>query len=300
MTFPVHVTCFAIVTRRVICTYLELHQIPRPDIMAPGASISYMLSLPPIRTRVLHHLSAYDAAKLDSLCICILRRLEKKMYLDPARDIIQNVIEMQLLIKEGMQLLLIGNDVAALFQRLRDTREYLKKNGARRLTIYLVGTFPLRASATIKDRLIRFSPIMDSNDVRSSKDRQELRVLDWAMGHGGSDRKFIMSFNMPLNSRQDTDYGVWHQIHGIPEKTIDLRVYVPSFRDRSEGVCRFRATDVVRLLASDRLVLRHVREIILALMGKQKLRADDLIAPNTEWETPRYRMGTVLCRQVLS
>jgi hypothetical protein len=118
------------------------------------------------------------------------------------------------------------------------------------------------------------------------------------MGHGGSDHKFIMSFNMPLNSRKDTDYGVWHQAHGIPEKNIDLRVYVPSLKDRSEGVFRLRATDVVRVLASNRLMLSHVREIILALMGKWKLRADDLIAPNMEWETLRHRLGTVLCRQV--
>jgi hypothetical protein len=158
---------------------------------------------------------------------------------------------MQLLIKEGMQLILIGNDVAALFQRLQDTREYLKKNGARTLTIYLVGTFPLRASATIKDRLIRFSLVIDGNDFRSCKDRQELRVLNWAMGHGGLDHKFIMSFNMPLNLKNDTDYGVWHQAHGIPEKNINLRVYVPSFKDRLEDVLRLRATDVVRLLASN-------------------------------------------------
>jgi hypothetical protein len=85
-----------------------------------------------------------------------------------------------------------------------------------------------------------------------------------------------------VSPRRDGRYGVWHQAHGIPEKNIDLRVYVPSFKDRSEGVFRLRATDVFRLFASNRLVLSHVREIILALVGKWKLRADDLTALNMD------------------
>jgi hypothetical protein len=84
----------------------------------------------------------------------------------------------------------------------------------------------------------------------------------------GSDHKFIMSFNMPVNLRKDTNYGIWHQAYDIPDMTVDLRVYIPSFEDRSEGVFRLGATDVMRLLANNRLVLKSAREVILALVCK--------------------------------
>jgi hypothetical protein len=73
-----------------------------------------------VRKGILRNLSAFDVAKLDIVMGNILDPLERKLYLNPTRDLIWNTNEMNSLIECGMKLLLIGPDTYTLTKRLQD------------------------------------------------------------------------------------------------------------------------------------------------------------------------------------
>jgi hypothetical protein len=85
-----------------------------------------------VRKMILHQLSAFDVAKLDEVLQGTLDDFERKNYLDPLRDLFWDVPEANLLLQDGMQLFLFGDDVSALSERLINTREYLNRHGSRR------------------------------------------------------------------------------------------------------------------------------------------------------------------------
>jgi hypothetical protein len=113
----------------------------------------------PVRERLLQALSAYDIAKLDVVFGGFLRPRERRLYLNPIRDLIENTAEVRALEAYGLKLLLFGNDVLALRQRLLRPRDYIRKHGhSRKLQIYLVALCPVfTKTAEIRDRLLSFS-----------------------------------------------------------------------------------------------------------------------------------------------
>ncbi|KAF1999277.1 hypothetical protein P154DRAFT_232822 [Amniculicola lignicola CBS 123094] len=110
------------------------------------------------RKEVLSWLSAFDIAKLDLVLEHILDQTERQVYLNPMRDIIWNKSLMNALVLEGMKLILCGDDVRLLHQRLHDTKSYLQVHGhKRRLQIYLVGLCPFPEDMEhVNDRILSF------------------------------------------------------------------------------------------------------------------------------------------------
>jgi hypothetical protein len=67
----------------------------------------------PVRKQLLESLSAYDVAKLDVVFQRILSRRERKLYLNPLRDLVEDIAKVQALEAYGMRLLVLRNDVLA-------------------------------------------------------------------------------------------------------------------------------------------------------------------------------------------
>jgi len=83
-------------------------------------------------------------AKLDVSLGHILDARERKTYLNPARDLIWDLSRAIPLFEEGLKLVLLGNDVPILKQRLQHTKDYLRRSkNSRKLQIYLIGAFPI-------------------------------------------------------------------------------------------------------------------------------------------------------------
>ncbi|KAH8701371.1 hypothetical protein GQ44DRAFT_553539, partial [Phaeosphaeriaceae sp. PMI808] len=194
---------------------------------------------------ILQYISAYDAAKLSLVVDCILQTDREKI-LNPVRDLIWNVSEMEKLLQEGMKLLLLGSDVPALTQRLHHTEEYLKEHGRRRLKIYLIGTFPIRnKTTTTLNRMVKFSTTGKPSRNRVFKDKYQLRQIKMGM-ELGSDKTFLMAFGAPLSTSGGIIQGTWHKV-SVPDKTIDLRLYAPCFNDRIRDEVTISPLDIVRM-----------------------------------------------------
>ncbi|KAF2844287.1 hypothetical protein T440DRAFT_372127, partial [Plenodomus tracheiphilus IPT5] len=166
-----------------------------------------------IRALLLQYTSAFDAAKLGQLRDIELTPYERRTYLRPVRDLIWNIDEMKELWKEGMKLILLGDDVRALEQRLHESNQHVECHANRRLRIYLVGTFPAmgREKASV-DRLVNFN-----------------------------------TFGTPIEFFGDVEEGLWNKVADVPDKTIDLRVYVPTFNDMLEQEVRLTVLDLSRI-----------------------------------------------------
>ena len=91
-----------------------------------ATNLLHLLTPYEIRRGILQHLSAWDIAKLDLVLGHMLDRQEREIYLKPARDLFHDLQEMQFLIAAGMKIVLLGNDVPFLHQRLEDPIRYLK------------------------------------------------------------------------------------------------------------------------------------------------------------------------------
>jgi hypothetical protein len=155
-----------------------------------------------------------------------LTAYERRTYLRPARDLIWNITEMEELYREGMTLTLLGAHVRALEKRLHQTHNYYKKHGDRKLVIYLVGTFPIRPRTTATlDRLIGFTTTGTPNRMRSSDKHQLQRIEKEFRGTGMA---FLMTLGAPISASK----GLWYPVLDVPDATIDLRIYVPTFADR--------------------------------------------------------------------
>lgn len=154
---------------------------------------------------------------------------------------------MEALSQQGMKLVLLGDAVQALSYRLSQTRRYEAERGNRKLTVYLVGTFPIVSRpAEILDRLIGFSPSGDKCLMRSFSDKHQLRQVQWAMWPG-EHKTFLMSFGAPMKLPARQTRGVWHSVPDAPDQTIDLRVYVPTFGDRSREEVKMTSRDIWRM-----------------------------------------------------
>ncbi|OAL42625.1 hypothetical protein IQ07DRAFT_466700, partial [Pyrenochaeta sp. DS3sAY3a] len=189
------------------------------------------------RRRILDYLSAYDAAKLDE-CLHFLSKKERNEYLNPIRDIIWNVAEMNELLSKGMQMVIFGRDVPALKRRVRNTYLYLQeRTKRRRLKIFLVGTFPLIVKTPeIRKRMLNFSISGNPCAWRTFTDDCQLRKTAMGMVQNSIGlKKFIMAFGVPADPFGPRSKGAWIGVPDIPDVTIDLKVYIPSFEDRYWG-----------------------------------------------------------------
>ncbi|EOA83919.1 uncharacterized protein SETTUDRAFT_83736, partial [Exserohilum turcica Et28A] len=200
-----------------------------------------------IRRRILDSVSAFDAAKLVNLKLCVLTAKEKEKYLNPIRDLVWDVPAVERLSREGMKLMLLGDGAYALEQRLHVTERYLNSRGNGRLTIYLLGTFPVfTPTATTLDSLVEFSITGHSNLVRFHCDKYQLGRVR-AVSDTDAKRDFLMSFSVPMQASINPIKGFWHKVDDVPDRTVDLWVYVPSLRDRLCKEVRLTPLDVLRI-----------------------------------------------------
>jgi hypothetical protein len=212
----------------------------------------------PIRTELLRNLSAYDVAELNKVFRGFLDPSEKLSYLNPLRDLIWDTNKLQALEVHGMRILLLGNDVSALQQRVEDPEQYIQRYGhSRKLQICLTGYFPVLLKTTqIRDRMIDFTISGAASKYSVSKDTAQIRKMEAQILYDdySPDANFIMSFRA---STQLNEYsGIWVQVLDIPDSTIDLRIYVPSAKDRQVGKVQFPRREALRL---SQCVLRRAR-----------------------------------------
>ncbi|OWY49400.1 hypothetical protein AALT_g11068 [Alternaria alternata] len=207
----------------------------------------YLLWLPPTRRAILDNISAFEVAKLVHLKLCILNPKEKARYLKPLRDLVWDVPAVEKLSQDGMRLTLLGDGAYALEQRLHETDRYLDTHGNGKLAIYLLGTFPISApTATALDPLINFSTTGHSSPMRSYGDKYQLRRI-CALTNTDAERVFVMSFSAPMQASTSPVKGSWYKIDDVPDYTLDLWVYVPSFRDRLREEVRLTPQDLLRI-----------------------------------------------------
>jgi hypothetical protein len=191
----------------------------------------------PIRTAIAQHLSAFEAAKLDAVLGGLFSAAEKHKYLHLGRDLFWNFSAVQDLMSRGLRLIFFGQDVAALQKRLDQPCKSSRSNS--RLRIYLIGLFPLidQRNAILGDVLTLsieqepslFRIMNDGYEFARLRDRFERDP--WI---SNATKQFIISFSAPMAPprRVERRQSPWHKVSSCPESTIDLRVYVPSYRDR--------------------------------------------------------------------
>jgi hypothetical protein len=239
-----------------------LNEVPDKDTEDNTVSLWYLLALWPIRRRILNYVSAFDAAKLDSLQLCVLTGPERIVYLKPIRDLVWNVSEVEWLSQEGMKLTLLGDCAYALEQRLHATQRYLESHGNSRLKVYLLGTFPIFApTASTLDRLVGFSTTGISSPMRSFIDKYQLRRI-CATTNANAERTFVMSFSTPTRVSVKSAKGLWYRVDDVPDQTVDLWVYVPSFRDRLLEEVRFTPLDILRISRANFMLSPHPRHLM--------------------------------------
>jgi hypothetical protein len=201
------------------------------------------------RRELLQNLSAYDVAKLDVVLGGFLDSEEREVYLSPIRDLIWNTTELRALEAHGMQLLLMGNDISALQDRVQYPRQYIRKYGhSRKLRIYLVGHFPVMCKTTgIRDRLISYTLSGAPSESSLFWDTLQARRLKHRATHASisKDARFLMSFGACTYANEFR--GLWLHVPHIPDLTIDLRVYVPSFGDRLAEEVQLPCRETLRL-----------------------------------------------------
>ncbi|KAF1363088.1 hypothetical protein EJ07DRAFT_103984 [Lizonia empirigonia] len=190
----------------------------------------------PVRKKILQSLSAYDTAKLEVALRGLLSCQERKLYLQPLRDLVEDTAEIQALEAYGMRLLLLGNDVSALQQRLKFPQDYICKHGhSQKLKIYLVGLCPAFTKTTgFRDRLLTSSLFGARNAHSVFEDTIQMRLTKAGAKYDDLRTMFIMS----LGASYQQSTGFWLRAKTVPDSTIDLKLYVPSFLDRQRGeVC---------------------------------------------------------------
>lgn len=229
--------------------------IASSDVEKSNSSLGYLLFLSPIRRRILDSVSAFDAAKLVSLKLCILTAKEKEKYLRPIRDLVWDVPAVERLTQKGMKLMLLGDGAYALEQRLHATERCLNSCGNGRLTIYLLGTFPVfMPIATTLDSLVEFRTTGHSDLVRFYCDKYQLGRVR-AVSDTDAKGDFLMSFSVPMQASTNPTKGSWYKVDDVPDRTVDLWVYVPSLRDRFCKEVRLTPLDVLRIVRANALLV---------------------------------------------
>ena len=85
-----------------LANYNRQEDIASSDVVESIVSLGYLLFLSSIRRRILDSVSAFDAAKLVNLKLCVLTAKEKEKYLKPIRDLVWDVPAVERLSREGM------------------------------------------------------------------------------------------------------------------------------------------------------------------------------------------------------
>jgi hypothetical protein len=203
----------------------------------------------PVRQRILQSLSAYDVAKVDMVLGKFLDPDERKYYLNPIRDLIWDVDEVRALEAYGLRLLLIGNDASALHQRLQHPQDYVRKYGhSRKLRIHLVGSCPLIARNTgIRDRLINTSLFGAPSAYSVFEDTVQIRRMKAKVTYEGFSPDSIFMLSFGASTQATKLQGLWRHVPIVPDLTVDLKLYVPSFDDRQLGEVKFPYRETLRL-----------------------------------------------------
>jgi hypothetical protein len=203
----------------------------------------------PVRKQMLQSLSAYDIAKVGMVLGRFLDSGERELYLNPIRDLIWDLAEVRALEACGVRLILIGNDILALQQRLQHPQHYIRKySHSRKLHIYLFGHCPVmtRTNET-QDRLINTSLFGAPSAHSIFEDTMQIKRMRAKVTFNdlSADTIFMMSFgaSTQANERQ----GFWRRVPNVPDLTVDLRLYVPSFDDRQWEEIRFLCREILRL-----------------------------------------------------
>ncbi|EMD86773.1 hypothetical protein COCC4DRAFT_143715, partial [Bipolaris maydis ATCC 48331] len=207
-----------------------------------------------IRRRILDNLSAFDAAKLMNLHLCVLTVKEKEKYLKSLWDLVWDVPTVEELSQEGMKLTLFGDGACALKQQLHATEHYLNSYGNRRLTIYMLGTFPVFTPTARLDSLIEFSTTRHTSLVRSYGDKYRLGHIR-ALLDTDAKGDFVMSSSVPMKLSNNLIKGSWYKVDDVPDRTVGLWVYVPSFCDRLSKEVRLTPMDWLRMMRASPLLI---------------------------------------------
>ncbi|KAF1972528.1 hypothetical protein BU23DRAFT_643832 [Bimuria novae-zelandiae CBS 107.79] len=193
------------------------------------------------RKIILQCLSAWYIAKLDLCLGGILDKNERFTYLNPIRDIFHHVSELDDLLRAGMKLVLLGNDVPYLQKRLKDPRRYAQQD--RDLQIYLLASFPVQQEEQgLVNKMIRFCVNETPDSARVTYDRTCFKVLQMLQPQG----MFLMSFGVPIVDGRIERRGSWYSAEA-PDISISLKVYVPCFRDRILGEAVLRPSELPRI-----------------------------------------------------
>ncbi|KAF2245403.1 hypothetical protein BU26DRAFT_432860 [Trematosphaeria pertusa] len=197
------------------------------------------------RKGILQHLCAWDVAKLDYCLGRVLDNQERDAYLNPMRDIFSHIAELESLLKGGMKLVLLGNDVSKFHGRLKDPGRYTRRaTRSRRLHIYLLGMFPVELeNQDLLDRMIEFSVSEDPHPARVNYDKRAFKAIQSQRSHG----TFLISFGVPIYQGRIEDQGFWYPCQGTPDRSINLKVYVPCFRDGILGEANLRPSELSRV-----------------------------------------------------
>ncbi|RMZ66331.1 hypothetical protein GMOD_00005466 [Pyrenophora seminiperda CCB06] len=152
-----------------------------------------------------------------------------------------------------MKLTLLGDSTYTLEQRLHATERYLNSYGHGRLAIYLLGTFPTSAPTVITlNPLINFSTTGNSSPVRSYSNKYQLGRIR-ALTDTNAERVFIISFSTPIRATASPIKGFWYKVDDVPDYTVDLWVYVLSFRDWLREEVRLTPLDILRIVRASPL-----------------------------------------------
>ncbi|KAF2844136.1 hypothetical protein T440DRAFT_527187 [Plenodomus tracheiphilus IPT5] len=230
------------------------------------------------RSRILGCLSAYDVAKLDlSLGGLLHNQRDRRRYLNPVRDLLWDLVTMKGLIRDGMKLVVFGKDVCTWKDRVNDERYLTRNRNARKkVRLFLVGTFPImgKSEETLR-KMIGFTINGISDELRMFGDRYQLkRIAEDLAVADDRDKPFLMAFGAPLDPYSETRSGSWFKVTDVPESTVDLRIYVPTFTDRLWEEVRLPVHQIPRcfglqLVRSIFAGKTHVRKAYLLETGVQ-------------------------------
>jgi hypothetical protein len=97
--------------------------------------------------------------------------------------------------------------------------------------------------------------------MRSFIDKYQLRRI-CAATTADAERTSVMSFSAPMRVSAKSAKGLWYRVDDVPDHTVDLWVYVPSFSDRLLGKVRFKALDILRISRANSMLRLHPRQIM--------------------------------------
>jgi hypothetical protein len=249
----------------------------------------------PVRKQLLQSLSAYDIAKLDVALGGILLRQERELYLTPLRDLVEDIAEVQALQAYGMRLLLLGNDVSALQQRLQFPQDYIRKHGhTRKLQIYIVGLCPVFTKTTgIRDRLLNFSLFGARGAHSVFEDIIQMRRIKAEAVYGSLSPRTMFVMSPGASHQPSDDHGFWLRVQAVPDSTVDLRLYIPSFLDRQRGEIDFpyrEACNLSKCVLRKAWLLSYLADLLRMCLNIHVLNVADLTSQGLHIVEPHGRL----------